>query len=424
MTAKRPIFMTIVWLITFVIFVFTSLTLVLYALGYRFNISKRTLENTGGIVLKTRPKNATITLDGETITNKTPAQILGLSKGNHYLKVELNNHISWEKTISVVSGLVNDFSDIILFNKNPDTRILMSGLNFWLANDNHTIAALEDDMISLFDTISNQKKILFSLTKPDANKKVETQWSTNGNKLIISVINKNSPREFFVVDKNNPTNIFDLTKLIPQEIKKVVFKPNQNDAYILSGSTLYLSDINKNSKTLIAKNISQFYIQNSNHILLQSSNNNVIMTDSLGRNRAIIGQLNNDNLIFAQNNFILTQLGNLYFTSNKMTKIDKNVHEVTILDDNSALYVKDIGEIRIFKDGISKIITRYAGPVTLVGYFNNYYPLFIQNNLLYAIDAEGNNQTLLAKNVQKAALVNNAVLIISNSQLKIVTLSD
>ena len=119
------------------IFLILSPLLVAYSLGYTFRLSKRTLQQVGGIFLKSDTSGISVFLNNQFVkeTSFLPGGALlpNLAPGAHLLRVEKSGYQSWSKTISVEPFLVSEFRDILLVPQpvsaataTPQERILLA----------------------------------------------------------------------------------------------------------------------------------------------------------------------------------------------------------------------------------------------------------------------------------------------------------
>jgi hypothetical protein len=89
-----------------------SAGLVLYAQGFRLDLSKRVVEKTGMILARSIPEGARVYLDGKLIT-ATNSPISNLKPGTYHLKMEKEGFFSWEREIPVKEGLVTDITALL-----------------------------------------------------------------------------------------------------------------------------------------------------------------------------------------------------------------------------------------------------------------------------------------------------------------------
>jgi len=107
---KRSPFLSIFGV--FLLLILASAAIVLYAQGYRLDLSKRVVKKTGMILVKSIPEGAKVYLDGKLIT-ATNSPISNLKLGNYHLKIEKEGYASWEKDVPVKEGLVTNLTALL-----------------------------------------------------------------------------------------------------------------------------------------------------------------------------------------------------------------------------------------------------------------------------------------------------------------------
>ncbi len=100
------------------IFVVVAPLLAAYSLGYIFHPFARSLEQTGGIFIKSKTPRISLFIDGSFIKETSylsgGALLTDIKPGTHRLRLEKQDHHSWAKTITVEPSMVEDFRNIIL----------------------------------------------------------------------------------------------------------------------------------------------------------------------------------------------------------------------------------------------------------------------------------------------------------------------
>lgn len=100
------------------IFLFAGPLLVGYSLGYVFDFSTASFEQTGGIFIKSKTPRLTVFLDGvaaeETGLLTGSAFLMDVRDGAHLVRLEKEGLRPWSKTIGVESATVTELRDILL----------------------------------------------------------------------------------------------------------------------------------------------------------------------------------------------------------------------------------------------------------------------------------------------------------------------
>ncbi|MFA5355460.1 MAG: PEGA domain-containing protein [Candidatus Paceibacterota bacterium] len=114
---------TIIFLICFVIFAIGGPSVILYSQGYRINLNaqdgEKIITSTGGIFIKTLPKQVDVSLNGK-VVKKTDflfgsVLIENLLPGKYEVEVSKEGYAPWKKILAVKEKEVTEAKSIILF---------------------------------------------------------------------------------------------------------------------------------------------------------------------------------------------------------------------------------------------------------------------------------------------------------------------
>ncbi|NQV89564.1 MAG: PEGA domain-containing protein [Parcubacteria group bacterium] len=120
--------------LTFVLmFLIAAPLLVLYTAGYRLDIASGRIVHTAVLNMTSVPRNANVLIDGEQEYDRTPSVIETVLPGEHEIKLEKDEYISWKQNLFFKSRETT-FADVILFlDKEPvpvqHLNILASGVS-------------------------------------------------------------------------------------------------------------------------------------------------------------------------------------------------------------------------------------------------------------------------------------------------------
>jgi hypothetical protein len=268
----------ILFLICLLIFIASAPILVGYAFGYRYSLKDNRLIKTGAFLIKTKPSEVDIYLDGLLQDNKmmiTPKGLIdkfviitGLKPKNYLLEVKLENYYSWKKNLKIKEGLVTKANNIVLLPKNPEIFSLKDENeneeieNFFLSKNNLSQTDCQEKIISeiignqIFACAIFQNKIYY-LEKPSGiiyktdlsgkNKKqinstsLESKNLSEETQLIISdegkiaILNEHS---LYLLNKNNQPI------LISENVKGAEFFPNSSNFLWFTPSEIYAWQLN------------------------------------------------------------------------------------------------------------------------------------------------------------------------------------
>lgn len=103
----------------FILLFFASAPLVvLYTAGYRWSPDIG-IVRTGTLFVASTPKDATISINGQTIRDTTPAIIKTLKPAPYQIQLTLAGHLPWSKTLPIREGETTFIDHVILFLDNP-----------------------------------------------------------------------------------------------------------------------------------------------------------------------------------------------------------------------------------------------------------------------------------------------------------------
>ena len=113
-------FRRFIFLIFTIFFVVSSIIVILFAQGYRFDFNSLKIMRTGGIFLKTSVDDAKIYINDKYVESTNgilshSALISSLTPKNYNVFVYKENYYPWNKTVEVKNGMVTELSNIILF---------------------------------------------------------------------------------------------------------------------------------------------------------------------------------------------------------------------------------------------------------------------------------------------------------------------
>ncbi|MEK9156312.1 MAG: PEGA domain-containing protein [Patescibacteria group bacterium] len=90
-----------------------GLVIVFYAQGFRYDWQKMTLIKTGILYLSSNQKNASVYLDDQFVSAKTPYS-RNLLPGYYQIEVKKDNYVAWLAVAKIEPEMVTDFRDVIL----------------------------------------------------------------------------------------------------------------------------------------------------------------------------------------------------------------------------------------------------------------------------------------------------------------------
>ena len=160
---------TILFFSLFFIFILSTPAIILYSQGYRLDLEKRKITQTGGIFLHIEPKQAEIYINDK-LAKKTDfffgsALLENLLPGGYKIKIKKEGYYLWEKNLEVKEKQVTEAKNITLIQRRVGFTILTKNIkNFWPSLDGKKLVLLENDKngatLKLYDLQKNLKSIL------------------------------------------------------------------------------------------------------------------------------------------------------------------------------------------------------------------------------------------------------------------------
>lgn len=307
---------------TFVaLFILSGAIIISYSLGWKLDFDPPAggfiLEKTGGINIKTSPKNVAIKINGKDYRNQSGilqngTLISGLLPKTYKIDIEKFGYFSYSKNIRVKPALVMKLLSIVLLPEKIAAN---------------TVMQVKES--SIIDSANNGNKFI-----------------TNGGENGF----------YYLQDLNNSSSTFNLSHAFSNaggvsKIKKIYFVPFKNSNFVVEdASGLKILNTETGTAELIIKNstkdpIIAWTIRNPNIYFIKTS-------DSNGKTSAIkTFSLYSYNLII-KNTFLLSQLPETIFaqTITEMKSFPSN-NKIAFLEKIGNLYVFDQGSGKIEKIG-------------------------------------------------------------------------
>ena len=224
-------FRRFIFLIFTIFFVISSIIVILFAQGYRFDFNSLKIVKTGGIFIKTSTDGAKIYINDKYAEStggilSHSVLISGLTPKNYNVFIYKENYYPWNKTVEIKNGIVTELNNIILFPLEPKKNKVVelpSQLISEFAINNSTIE-IKNNKTKIVNVYNlNDGKLLSSekfkkatsseeIISPDENKKL---YIFN-NQLWIYYLNstkkepvKNTGDKELIAAYESPINFFD-----------------------------------------------------------------------------------------------------------------------------------------------------------------------------------------------------------------------
>lgn len=164
---------------SFTVLFFVSATgIILYANGYRWNASRNTLEQTGGLVLETEPGGARATINGRVQESflgallgrpdfQTPLRVEYILPGAYEVLLEKAGYWPWKNTVSVEVQKTTYRTDVRLLPRRDAARVVtLEGEARIVFRGQNTLLIADGLGIAQVDTRSNSVKRIYTAQEP------------------------------------------------------------------------------------------------------------------------------------------------------------------------------------------------------------------------------------------------------------------
>lgn len=173
-----------------VVLIFGTISVYLFAKGYRYNFENGEIEKTGVISIKTHPRRADIYIDEELI-GTSPKAIGGISEGNHSVRIEKDGYHPWTFDVNVLIEQLVPL-EIQLIPKDPTIEILFSESSVGSCDDldptTETVPETvisESKLLGFFTDTANQTALFAHLTNNETCIENTTPQENTGRVLEI-----------------------------------------------------------------------------------------------------------------------------------------------------------------------------------------------------------------------------------------------
>ncbi len=396
---------------------------IFYSQGYRFDFRNKKFIKTGGLFLKTVPRQTDVYLDGK-FKKKTDilfgeAFLNNLIPKKYEITIKKEGYFSWEKNLEVKSGTVTEAKEITLFPKNLGFSSLTSDVQDFTFSPDRKYMILkkmnkEKWELNVFNLDNNtqrklltetdlEQKIVSNDTRDNKLKLLKIIWSHDSKKILLKTeiekktkyfikeiaqpekeistlplldnakeasFNPNNTQElFFIKSIKDKDELFwinyqknpskNLPKLFTADV--VTYKINNNKIYWLTTKgLLYGSDSLKNTPEVL-NTVPLSFKNNSTYII------DIIKREILLRENNILYKLNSNSGNFEKINIFANQLKTSP-DSKKLAAV--NDHEIQII------FLEDIPSQPQRKRQEKVFLARFSKKINNIFWLNDNYLLF------------------------------------------------
>jgi WD40 repeat protein len=426
MTYRQRLYYFIVIIILFFI---VAPLVILYAAGWRLDFQTRQIQKVGGLVIKTEPRDASVSINGKLLTKKTPLTVNNLKPDEYNIMISMEGYYNWSRTVVVEAGQSWRFDAINLIkNKIPlENASLSDIISASFSPSGGKIAATKDQHLFIINTATGI--VLRDLKHNSRGQALE--WSPDENYLAV----KNDDGGGLVIDVNQPEKIIDLAKEFKLFVTNFKWSQAENSVlYVATTDGLFRINIFQNTKTLISNEKDIWPILDDLFIYPENNQLNFSRSDLKIINQINLPTISNlefyncfDNYLcildttqkkmfiydINKNNYyeFSGEVTGLAFTRNNKTIVTYNEHEIWILD---------------LTNGEKEFVTRTSDTINSAAWIKDQnYIIYGQNNagltILEETQESPNIYELSVNHINHLAADNagDYAMIVTDGQLKI-----
>jgi len=241
----------IVYIIFILIFIFSAPAIIFYALGYKYNWSKKTLEKTGVFFIKSYPKNSDIYINDKEFKDKTPTLVNRLLPNFYKIKVTKDGYLDWQKNLPINPQITTFIEDISLFKKQLDFELISpEEFSNFLQSKNKIYVILSQNnrttsSLWLYNTLNDEVIKFYQSDSPMPFELIS--WTNNSQKVLIK--KGNFYYTLNINQKNKLNSIEDVTAL---PFSKLIWDTyNNNILYGIYQQKLYQVNLLDNETELL-----------------------------------------------------------------------------------------------------------------------------------------------------------------------------
>lgn len=251
--------------------------------GWRIN-KDFTVEQKGLLSVRSIPESASVIIDGE-LQHQTTNMSKMLSEGKHKVRLEKDGYESWEKDFEVTPGWLVRLEYPRLFKKNRENEVIKNfgGMKFFYVSPDNSTAIYSTDDFSIWNIMTdfNSTPKSHEVDLNDIfNNAIEDkysyninyiEWNRNNERVLVNITNGQTS-SWRVIDFKNPKESVDVS-LINHDISQARLGNDSNNLLALIDNNIVMIDLEtKNISEPIAKNVSNFFLKDSDLIYLTNKN--------------------------------------------------------------------------------------------------------------------------------------------------------
>ena len=253
-----------------VIVVSISTVLVLYMLGWRYNLAENTAAQGGLLQLNSRPGGAIVKLNGTELNGRTATR-QDVSAGTHTVSMEREGYLPWQKTVMIEPGKILwlNYARLIPDQIDVESVRQFSQLDGALAanygQSRMLLQPSKSEASFLLVKASNNQPVIDEVVvpedqlapdlKPDQTQSFELKSWDSRARYVLATRTYGETTDWLVIDTVEPDRSQNLNQIIETPIDKAEFVSNNSRMlYVRSQGDLVRVDLTRQtvSKPLVS----------------------------------------------------------------------------------------------------------------------------------------------------------------------------
>ena len=367
----------------FLIFLIVGPSLLLYSHGYRFDLEKREIVQTGGLFIKALPKQAEVYINGKFI-KKTDFVfgslfIQNLLPKKYEIEIKKEGFFSWKKNLKIKEKMVTEAKNIFLFPSDLTFELIDSGIeNFYFSPDGKKIILVTKDKdgswsLKLYELEKKAKSHLVS----------EKNLSSSGAKIINLEFGESDKSLKLVAGIEEKIEIFNLdfssaapklTKIEKEKTDEKILsrKKNEKDLYVLDKE----GNLFKNEQKI---NILPLPIEKETEYFIESVTKNIILISQGQDNEKTFFLFDSESGTFEK---VFENGTGFAFSPDKKKMAFFSQFEIWIF------FLEKEGEDLDKNTGDKKMLLRLSKGVEGIFWFNSYYLFFVSEDKIKVTETD------------------------------------
>lgn len=370
-----------------------------YSIGWRIDFDDFTLKQTGGIFIKSNPREIDIELDGKKIEQRKWLLVSGtliknlLPEEKYNVKLSKEGYRSWNNEIPVLAKTVSEINNVILLPENLTFETVASSTkDFW---------AEQDKIVTLGKKINYEGNTFLGS---------EFVGFLNGEEKAITYDAKQKAYMLNDLKKKTASNLSltfsglrkkDTTIKDRSAIQEIAAEGNE-EAFIFTKEAVYAMNAAKAEISLVDSNFWRVAERAEGDFLLLYNGNKIALLNLSSKEK--IFQKNLEEKIKEakineiRNTAILTENGNLlYIKGEEVKKIAEGVSSFTLSQKEKIAFIDRSGKIKVYNSEKDKTVeAEIFNPekITKLEFLEESHILAIYPEAVYLMELAGENMEL------------------------------